>query len=80
MASVVVKLGSSIVADPRGEVRMEVIAPLCEEVAARHAAGDSVVMVTSGAIARGMRLMGLAVRPASMSELQAASAVGHGPL
>ncbi|MEJ7817881.1 MAG: glutamate 5-kinase [Thermoleophilaceae bacterium] len=80
MASVVVKLGSSIVADPRGEVRMEVIAPLCEEVAARHAAGDSVVMVTSGAIARGMRLMGLAVRPASMSELQAASAVGQGPL
>ncbi|MGI8750395.1 MAG: glutamate 5-kinase [Thermoleophilaceae bacterium] len=80
MAIVVVKLGSSIVADPRGEVRMAVIAPLCEEVAARHAAADSVVMVTSGAIARGMRLMGLAVRPASMSELQAASAVGQGPL
>jgi glutamate 5-kinase len=80
MASVVVKLGSSIVADPRGEVRMEVIAPLCEEVAARHAAGDSVVMVTSGAIARGVRLMELSARPASMSELQAASAVGQGPL
>jgi glutamate 5-kinase len=80
MASVVVKLGSSIVADPRGEVRMEVIEPLCAEVAARHAAGDSVVMVTSGAIARGMRLMQLPTRPAAMAELQAASAVGQGPL
>ncbi len=80
MAHVVVKLGSSIVADERGEVRMDVIAPLCAQVADRHAAGDSVVMVTSGAIARGMRLMDLPARPASMDELQAASAVGQGPL
>ena len=80
MATVVVKLGSSIVADARGEVRTEVIDPLCAEVAARHHAGDAVVMVTSGAIARGMRLMGLPARPASMDELQAASAVGQGPL
>jgi len=80
MAQVVVKLGSSIVADERGEVRMDVIEPLCAEVGARHAAGDSVVMVTSGAIARGMRLMGLPARPAAMDELQAASAVGQGPL
>ncbi len=80
MATVVVKLGSSIVADPRGEVRTEVIDPLCAEVAARHHAGDSVVMVTSGAIARGMRIMELPARPASMEELQAASAVGQGPL
>ena len=80
MATVVVKLGSSIVADPRGEVRTEVIDPLCAEVAARHHAGDSVVMVTSGAIARGMRIMNLPARPAAMDELQAASAVGQGPL
>ncbi|MGI8845831.1 MAG: glutamate 5-kinase, partial [Thermoleophilaceae bacterium] len=80
MANVVVKLGSSIVADECGEVRMDVIRPLCAEVGARHATGDSVVMVTSGAIARGMRLMDLPARPAAMDELQAASAVGQGPL
>jgi len=80
MASIVVKLGSSIVADHRGEVRMDVLGPLCEEVAARHRAGDSVVLVTSGAIARGMRLIDLPARPAAMEELQAASAVGQGPL
>ena len=37
-------------------------------------------MVTSGAIARGMRLMELAARPRAMDELQAASAVGQGDL
>jgi glutamate 5-kinase len=77
---VVVKLGSSIVADLRGEVRLDVLRPVCEEVAARHLAGDSVVLVTSGAIARGIRIMDLPLRPAAMAELQAASAVGQGPL
>jgi len=80
MASLVVKLGSSIVADPSGEVRLDVLAPICDAVAQRHRAGDEVVLVTSGAIARGMRLMGLAARPAAMEELQAASAVGQGKL
>src|SRR5215203_1725413 len=80
MATVVVKLGSSIVADDAGELRIDVLGGLLDEVAARHAAGDEVVIVTSGAIARGMRLMELPVRPSSMEELQAASAVGQGKL
>jgi glutamate 5-kinase len=80
MALVVAKLGSSIVADARGEVRADVLGPVCDAVAARHRAGDGIVMVTSGAIARGMRLMDLPARPAAMAELQAASAVGQGPL
>jgi glutamate 5-kinase len=80
MATVVVKLGSSIVADAAGEVREGVLAALCDEVAARHRAGDRLVIVTSGAIARGMRLMELPMRPSAMEELQAASAVGQGKL
>src|SRR5919109_1033648 len=80
LAAVVVKLGSSIVADDAGEVRADVLDGLCDEVAARHRAGDDVVVVTSGAIARGMRQMDLPVRPRSMEELQAASAVGQGKL
>jgi glutamate 5-kinase len=80
MATVVVKLGSSVVADEAGEVRRELLEALCDAVAARHGAGDQVVVVTSGAIARGMRLMELPVRPRAMEELQAASAVGQGKL
>jgi glutamate 5-kinase len=80
MSTTVVKLGSSIVADERGEVRGDVLAGVCDQVAELHGAGHSVVMVTSGAIARGMRLMELPVRPTAMSHLQAASAVGQGKL
>jgi glutamate 5-kinase len=80
MSKVVVKLGSSIVADDAGEVREDVVASVCDAVAERHGAGDSIVMVTSGAIARGVRLMDLPIRPSSMDELQAASAVGQGKL
>jgi glutamate 5-kinase len=80
MATVVVKVGSSVVADDAGEVRTELLEGLCDAVAARHGAGDRVVVITSGAIARGMRLMGLPVRPSAMEELQAASAVGQGKL
>ena len=80
MATVVVKLGSSVVADDAGEVRTELLEALCDAVAARHDAGDEVIVVTSGAIARGMRLMDLSVRPRAMEELQAASAVGQGKL
>jgi len=80
MAALVVKLGSSIVADDRGEVRTDVLGAVCDQVAKRHASGEETVVVTSGAIARGMRLMGLAMRPRAMEELQAASAVGQGKL
>jgi glutamate 5-kinase len=80
MATVVVKVGSSIVADDRGEVRTDMLEALCDEVAARHDAGDQLIVVTSGAIARGMRVMDLPMRPSAMEQLQAASAVGQGKL
>src|SRR5256714_5907930 len=80
MSSVVVKLGSSIVADESGEVRRDVLAHVCAEVAECYRRDDQVVIVTSGAIARGMRMMGLPLRPRAMDELQAASAVGQGKL
>ncbi|MFP5361270.1 MAG: glutamate 5-kinase [Thermoleophilia bacterium] len=83
MARFVIKLGSSIVAEDDGELRAGVIERICAEAAARHAAGDDVVLVTSGAIARGMRVMDLpvrAVRPRAIEDLQAASAVGQGKL
>jgi glutamate 5-kinase len=80
VATVVVKLGSSIVADDAGEVRADVLESVSEVVAERHQAGDDLVVVTSGAIARGMALMNLPMRPTAMEELQAASAVGQGKL
>src|SRR3954452_18324959 len=80
MAVVVAKLGSAIVADEEGAVRRDVLACVVEQVAAQRARGRQVVLVTSGAIAIGMRAMALPVRPSGMDELQAASAVGQGRL
>src|SRR5215468_8654926 len=80
MSVAVVKLGSSVVADDVGALRLSVVARVCEEVAALHAGGVDVIIVTSGAIARGMHLLQLPVRPRAIEELQAASAVGQGRL
>ncbi|HEY5198227.1 MAG TPA: glutamate 5-kinase [Solirubrobacteraceae bacterium] len=80
MRRVVIKLGTAIVADARGEPRTDVLARVCDAAAGLRAAGDEVVLVTSGAIARGMREMGLPGRPTQIEELQAASAIGQGKL
>jgi glutamate 5-kinase len=80
MRRVVVKLGSSIVADESGGVRLDVLRAVCDQIAEVQLAGTEVVVVTSGAIARGMGVMGIEIRPRAIDELQAASAVGQGKL
>ncbi len=80
MPVAVVKLGSSVVAHESGDLRLSVVARLCEDVARLHREGVDVVVVTSGAIARGIRLLDLPQRPVEIAELQAASAVGQGRL
>jgi glutamate 5-kinase len=80
MGYLVVKLGSSIVVDERGQPRLEVLDGVCEQLAQLRASGTDPVIVTSGAIARGMGIRGMAGRPRAIEELQAASAVGQGQL
>ncbi len=80
MTCLVVKLGSSLVVDEHGTVRADVLGRVCDEVAELHRAGRPVIVVTSGAIARGMGVMALPMRPRAVEELQAASAVGQGKL
>ena len=75
--TVVVKLGSSIVADEDGEVRDAVLDSVCAQVAELHHAGEDVAMVTSGAIALGWRLMELAQRP--RADRRAAGGLGGRP-
>ena len=80
MKRIVIKLGSSIVAEEDGELRTAVLQRICDVVASLHGEGKEVVIVSSGAIARGVRIMGLPARPGAVEELQAASAVGQGKL
>jgi glutamate 5-kinase len=80
MSLTVVKLGSSVVADDGGALRRDGLAALCAAVAAGHARGERFVLVSSGAIARGVEVLGLRQRPTAIDALQAASAVGQGRL
>ena len=80
MPSLVVKLGSSTVCDDAGAVRVEALSAICDQVAELHHSGHELIVVTSGAIARGMGVMSLPLRPRTVDELQAASAVGQGKL
>ncbi len=80
MPTTVIKLGSSIVAREDGELRADVLGRICDTVAALHGEREHVVLVSSGAIARGVSVMGLPSRPTLIPELQAASAVGQGKL
>jgi glutamate 5-kinase len=73
----VVKVGSSLVTREGRGVDAEAIARWAAQVAKLRQAGKSVVLVSSGAIAEGMRRLGWAKRPHSMHELQAAAAVGQ---
>lgn len=78
--TLVVKLGSSIVAADDGELRTDVLDSVCAQGVELEQGGERIVMVTSGAIARGIRLMELDRRPSAMDALQAASAIGQGDL
>jgi glutamate 5-kinase len=75
---VVAKIGTSSLTDERGVINEGAIEKLCGEVAALRAAGERVVVVTSGAIAAGLPVLGLAERrPSDPAVLQAVSAVGQ---
>ncbi|MGH9105122.1 MAG: glutamate 5-kinase [Acidimicrobiales bacterium] len=75
--TVVVKIGTSSITDERGHIVGTAIAKLCAGVAALRATGEQVVIVTSGAVAAGLQVLGLDPRPSDLSVLQAASAVGQ---
>ncbi|MGH7966358.1 MAG: glutamate 5-kinase [Candidatus Binatia bacterium] len=73
---VVIKVGSSTLSDTNG-IKRESIAHLARNLAALHAAGKEVVVVTSGAVAAGMSRLGMKERPRTIPAKQAAAAVGQ---
>src|SRR4051794_37364418 len=74
---IVVKVGSSLVTNEGRGVDAEAVGNWCRQMAALAAEGREVVMVSSGAIAEGMKRLGWAARPKEVHELQAAAAVGQ---
>lgn len=78
--TVVVKIGSASLVGPSGEPETERMAMLVDNIAELTEEGTKVVLVSSGAIAAGLRPIGLSARPADIPSLQAAAAVGQGRL
>jgi len=76
----VVKLGSSLVVDEQGRPRRAALRRRAAEIAELVAAGTPVCVVSSGAIALGLRRLGFERRPSSLPRLQAASALGQAAL
>jgi len=74
---IVVKVGSSLVTNEGRGVDADAIDNWCRQLAALAAQGREVVMVSSGAIAEGMKRLGWTTRPKELPELQAAAAVGQ---
>ena len=74
---IVVKVGSSLVTNEGRGIDAEAIANWSRQLAALAAEGRELVMVSSGAIAEGMKRLGWATRPKELHELQAAAAVGQ---
>jgi glutamate 5-kinase len=73
----VVKIGSSLVTDGGKGIDPEAIARWAAQIASLRAEGREVILVSSGAIAEGMKRLGWATRPHEIHELQAAAAVGQ---
>ena len=75
---VVVKVGSALLVDgAKGELRREWLTSLCADVAALKREGVKVVLVSSGSIALGRRLLKLAPGELRLEESQAAAAAGQ---
>ena len=74
---IVVKVGSSLVTNEGRGLDDQAIGEWCRQLAALVRDGREVVMVSSGAIAEGMKRLGWRTRPHEIHELQAAAAVGQ---
>ena len=74
---IVVKVGSSLVTNEGRGIDAEAIANWSRQLAALANDGRELIMVSSGAIAEGMKRLGWATRPKELHELQAAAAVGQ---
>ena len=74
---IVVKVGSSLVTNEGRGLDATAIGEWCRQLAALRQQGREVIMVSSGAIAEGMKRLGWRTRPVEINELQAAAAVGQ---
>ncbi len=77
---VVVKIGTSVLTNEAGQLRLDRLERLVEQVVLAVRRHHQPLVVTSGAIACGMARLGLSERPTALAQLQACAAIGQGEL
>lgn len=77
---IVVKLGTSTLTHPNGQLNLQKIDRLVRELSDLHNWEKEVVLVTSGAIGVGANRMGFKKVPQTIPEKQALAAIGQGAL
>ncbi|KAG7191937.1 uncharacterized protein KQ657_002543 [Scheffersomyces spartinae] len=79
--TIVVKLGtSSLVDEDTREPRLANMALIVETIVKLRRQGHRIVVVSSGAIAFGMKRVGMATKPLELSKVQALASIGQGRL
>jgi glutamate 5-kinase len=78
--TVVVKVGTNVLADATGRLDRRRIQDLADQLYRLRSGGRKVALVTSGAIGAGVGKLGLGKRPAHLPHLQACAAVGQSAL
>ena len=73
---IVIKIGSSLLIKD-GQMNTQWVSALIDDVAACHARGQKVVLVSSGAVALGRAALNVGARPLTLEESQAAAAAGQ---
>lgn len=74
---IVVKIGSTLITNHGAGVDHALIHEWVRQIAALAALGHEVLLVSSGAIAEGIKRLGWKTRPHQVNQLQAAAAVGQ---
>ncbi len=77
---VIVKIGTRVITDATGRPEVRYLRHIVNQVAALHAAGHEVILVSSGAVGAGMEALGITSRPTAVPDLQMCAAVGQARL
>lgn len=78
--TLVIKIGTNVLSREDDSLDLDRLASVAEQIHRVRESGRQVVVVSSGAVAAGMGLLGLKSRPQDLPHLQAAAAVGQAHL
>ena len=76
---IVVKVGSGVLTR-KNSLNIDVISSIARQICVLHERGIEVILVSSGAMAAGVKKIGLKKRPSETPKRQAVSAIGQADL